>query len=69
MTGPSDFTDEELRWIEAAKKVGVSIPASIENDLIQKGVIDRADLGPKITGLGKVVVDEAKKIGRLPKEN
>ena len=61
MTGPSDFTDDELRWLAAAQKVGVQMPSEIENKLVKAGVIDRTQLGPKITGLGKTVLDEAKK--------
>ena len=67
MTGPSDFSDDELIWLGSALKPFAVLPEEIEAKLVESGVIDRTNLGPKITGLGMMVLDEARKIGRLPK--
>ncbi len=67
MTGPSDFTDAELEWLEKTEKVGVKLPDDILAKLVKSGVVDSTGLGPKITGLGRIVLDEARNIGRLPR--
>ena len=66
MTGPSDFNDAELGWLVRCLKPGTTPPNEIGYRLIASGVVDRTDLGLKITGLGKIVLDEARTIGRLP---
>ncbi len=67
MTQPSDFTDIELGWLVEAEKylVAVKPPDEIEAKLVGSGVLDRTELGLKITGLGKLILGEARKIGRL----
>ncbi len=65
MTGPSDFCDDELSWLVRALKAGATPPNKIGNKLIAAGVADRTDLGVKITGLGRTVLDEARKCGRV----
>ena len=65
MTGPSDFSDAELSWLVRAKKPGATPPEEIEAKLVASGVVDRTVVGPKITGIGRTVLDEARKIGRL----
>ena len=67
MTGPSDFSDDELSWLGKAEKPFAVLPEEIEAKLVESGVIDRTNLGPKITGLGRIVLDEARKTRRLPK--
>ena len=66
MTQPSDFTDIELGWLVEAEKylVGVKPPDDIEAKLVECGLLDRGELGLKITGLGKMILGEARKIGR-----
>ena len=67
MTGPSDFTDAELEWLEMIEKAGAYPPDDILAKLIESGVVDRTELGPKITGLGMIVLGEARINGRLPR--
>ena len=67
MTGHSDFTDAELVWLAKTEKVGAKLPDDILVKLRKFGVVDRTDVGPKITGLGILVVDEARINRRLPK--
>ena len=65
MTGPSDFTDEELIWLaKAERSIGVTPPEKVEDKLICRGVADRTNLGLKITGLGSTILDEARCTGR-----
>jgi len=60
MTNQSDFTDEELTWIaNINQRRGVFPPDEVEARLVNNGVADRTDKGLKITGLGKLVLDEA----------
>ena len=66
MTGPSDFTDTELSWLVRAEKLDATPPNEIGAKLVKSGVVDRTDLGVKITGLGKLVLEEARKTRRLP---
>ncbi len=68
MTQPSDFTDSELGWLVEAEKdlVGVNPPDAIEVKLVESGVLDRTELGLKITGLGKLILAEARQSGRCP---
>ncbi len=66
MTGPSDFTDAELEWLEIIEKAAACPPDDILEKLIKSGVVDRTDLGPKITGLGMIVLGEARIGRRLP---
>ena len=69
MTGPSDFTDDELMWLARVEgSIGVAPPRGIENKLRRRGVIDRTDLGLKITGLGGIILGEARSIGRIRRE-
>ena len=65
MTQPSDFTDSELGWLVEAERslVGVKLPNDIEVKLVECGLLDRSELGLKITGLGKMILGEARKIG------
>ena len=65
MTGPSDFSDTELSWLVRALKPGATPPNKIGGKLVASGVADRTDLGVKITGLGRTVLDEARKSGRV----
>ena len=67
MTQPSDFTDIELGWLVEAEKylVAVKPPEKIEAKLVGSGVLDRTELGLKITGLGKLIVAEARQSGRV----
>ncbi len=65
MTGPSDFTDAELGWLFRCLKHWVTPPNKIGHKFVAAGVADRTDLGVKITGLGRTVIDEARKSGRL----
>ena len=67
MTGPSDFSDAELSWLVRARKPVTTPPDEIEAKLVASGVVVRTDLGLKVTGLGWIVLDEARNIGRLPK--
>ena len=61
MTNQSDFTDEELTWLAGiGQRRGVAPPDKVEVRLVNSGVADRTDLGLKITGLGKVILDEAR---------
>ena len=66
MTGHSDFTDAELQWLAKTEKVGANLPDDALTRLAGVGVVDRTDQGPKITGLGKLVLDEARINRRLP---
>ncbi len=68
MTSPSDFSDDELSWLVRALKPGATPPKEIGDKLIASGVVDRTNLGLRITGLGRVVLDEARTIGRLQLE-
>ena len=63
----SDFTDAELEWLEKTEKVSPKLPDDILAKLVISGVVDSTGLGPKITGLGRIVLDEARNIGRLPR--
>ncbi len=65
MTKPSDFSNTELNWLVKAGKPGVAPPKEIEAKLINSGVVDRTDLGLKITGLGKIILEEARNTGQL----
>ena len=65
MTVPSDFSDDELRWLATTETLGSKMPSEVEAKLVKSGVVNRTDLGPKITGLGKIVLLEAQNIGRL----
>ncbi len=67
MTGPSDFKYDELIWLGRAEKPFAVPPEEIEAKLVESGVVDRTNLGLKITGLGRMVLDEARNIGRLPR--
>ncbi len=67
MTGPSDFKYDELIWLERAEKPFAVPPEEIEAKLVESSVVDRTNLGLKITGLGRMVLDEARNIGRLPR--
>lgn len=68
MTGPSDFTDIELKWLAEVEKylVGLKVPDDIEAKLVSTGVADKTDLGIKLTGLGKIILAEARRLGRAP---
>ncbi len=68
MTGPSDFTDAELEWLELFEKAGAYPPDEILEKLMESGVVIRIDLVPTITELGRKVLDEAREIGRLPRQ-
>ncbi len=65
MTGASDFTEAELRWLAKTEKVGAKLPDDILARLAEFGVVDLTDLGPKITGLGTIVLGEARINRRL----
>ena len=67
MIRASDFTDTELGWLVEAEKqlVGVKLPDDIEAKLVETGVLDHTELGLKITGLGKLILGEARGIGRV----
>ena len=65
MTSPSDFSDDELSWLVRALKPGATPPNKIKHKLVAAGVADHTDLGVKITGLGRTVLDEARKIFRV----
>ncbi len=67
MTGHSDFTDAELQWLAKTEKVGANLPDDALTKLARVGVVDRTEMGPKITGFGRLVLDEARNIGRLPR--
>ncbi len=66
MTGHSDFTNAELQWLAKTEKVGAELPDDILATLAKSGVVDRTDDGPKITGLGRIVLGEARINRRLP---
>ncbi len=66
MTGPSDFTDAELEWLEMIERAGAYPPDDILEKLIDSGVVNRTNLVPTITGLGRIVLGEARINGRLP---
>ena len=66
MTGPSDFEDEELLWL-AKIAFGDVPPEEIENKFVARGVADRTLSGLKVTGLGNIILDEARSSGRIPK--
>ena len=67
MTEPSDFTDAELEWLEKTVMVSAKLPDDILAKLVMTGVVDSTGLGPRITLLGREVLNTARKIGRLPK--
>ena len=68
MTRPSDFTDEELIWLAKVETfIDVIPPQNVEDKFIRRGVADRTNLGPKITGLGRIILDEAQSSGRIAK--
>ncbi len=66
MIGHSDFTNAELQWLAKTEKVGAELPDDILATLAKSGVVDRTDDGPKITGLGRTVLGEARINRRLP---
>ncbi len=66
MTGPSDFEDEELVWL-AKISLGDTPPKEIENKFVARGVADLTISGLKVTGLGNIILDEARAAGRIPK--
>ncbi len=66
MTGLSDFEDEELVWL-AKVKLGAAPPKEVEHKFVEKGVVDRTDSGLKVSGLGNIILDEARTAGRIPK--
>ncbi len=66
MTGPSDFEDEELLWL-AKIALGDAPPKDIEIRFVGRGVADRTISGLKVTGLGNIILDEARSSGRIPK--
>ncbi len=66
MTGHSAFTDAELQWLAKTEKVGANLPDDALTRLARVGVVDRTDQGPEITGLGRLVLDEARINRRLP---
>ncbi len=66
MTGPSDFSDDELSWLVRCLKHGTTPPNEIRDKLVAAGVVDITDLGLWTTGLGEIVLDEARTSGRLP---
>ena len=65
MTGHSDFSDAELRWLARVEKAVTTLPDEIASKLVTSGVADRTDLGLEITGLGRTVLKEAR-INRRP---
>lgn len=65
MTGLSDFEDEELVWL-AKIVLGDVPPKGIQDKFVGKGVADRTVSGLKITGLGNIILDEARSSGRIP---
>ena len=66
MTGPSDFSDAELGWLVRLSRPGATPSKKIGHKLVAAGVVDHTDLGLRTTGLGKMVLDEAQTIGRVP---
>ena len=68
MTTHYDFTDEEIGWLVEAEKylVGVKPPEEIGNALVTSDLLDRTDWGLRITGLGKLILKEARDNGRAP---
>jgi hypothetical protein len=66
MTTQSDFTDEELHWLKQAeqRRSGVFPPEAITRKLAQTGVVDISDLGVRLTGLGSLILSEARRNGR-----
>ncbi len=66
MTGLSDFEDEELVWL-AKIALGDIPPKEIQDKFVGKGVADRTISGLKVTGLGNIILDEARSSGRIPK--
>ena len=68
MTTHNDFSDKEIGWLAEAEKylVGVKPPEEIGNALVTSGLLDRTDLGLKITGLGKLILKEARDNRRAP---
>ena len=65
MTKASDFNNAELRWLVKAEKLGAAPPREIEDKLVVSGVVDLTDQGLKITGLGKIILAEARNTGRF----
>ena len=47
--------------------IDVIPPQNVEDKFIRRGVADRTNLGPKITGLGRIILDEAQSSGRIAK--
>jgi hypothetical protein len=68
--GPSDFTDEELGWLSKIGRGAFSgsPPKEIADNLVLRGVADRTDLGLRITGLGGMVLEEARRAGLLRRQ-
>ena len=61
MAKMSDFTDEELAWLaKIEQRQGVVPPDEIKNKLVKSGVADITDLGLKITGHAKPILDDAR---------
>ena len=68
MTGPSDFTDEELTWLaQAEHSFAVAPPQQVQTNLVSRGAADRTDLGLRITAFGRMILDEARSTGRIPR--
>ena len=68
MTGASDFSDKALIWLAKVEHSNdVNPPEEVKNKLVRRGVADRADLGLKITGLGRIILNEARSTGLIPK--
>ena len=65
MTNHPDFTDAELDWLAKIEKGGANPPDRILDNLVEFGGVDRTNAGPKITGLGRLVI-VARKNRRLP---
>ncbi len=67
VTGLSDFEDDELVWlVNLERPPGIVPPKEVEHKFVEKGVADRTDSGLKITGLGTIILDEARASGRIP---
>ena len=67
MTALSDFGDDELIWLANLERPpGIVPPKEIEHKFVGKGVAERTDSGLKITGLGTIILDEARFSGRIP---
>lgn len=68
MPKPSDFTEEELRWLSSDQYSRAYVPDDVARKFIELGLVDRADgFIFKNTGRAGMLLEDARNLGRLPK--